>query len=169
MNKIDRGIDGEIGIQIPGYINYYILYKKSTLIILNHYICAYSYLLFHKLVPIHKEQEESKEETDHFISLGGRFKKQGNFYTRFAWTARLVADPIPTGILQVYTQDLPGFSHISAQMVSQSIALSSGVLKRSYSGNCGQNVHSKDRGKEEWGAWIAQVQLAGQLKLTFSP
>lgn len=80
--------------------------------------------------PYTKSKKRVKKETDHFISLGGRFKKQGNFYTRFAWTARLVADPythwnltsLYTGLTWVQPYIQPRWSH--NPLLSQS-----GVLK----------------------------------------
>lgn len=119
--------------------------------------------------PYTKSKKIVKKETDCFISLGGRFKKQGNFCAKFVWAARLVADPYPhrnlTGLYTGLTWVQPYIQHrwSHSPLLSQSRVLKTLLLWQLWA-ECilqGQGRSGEPRS--------SQVQLAGQLKLTFSP
>lgn len=71
-------------------------------------------LLVHKLALKHQEQEETNKAADHPRPVSGRFSEQGNLYTGLASSCCELSKSLhlPCRIFKVYTEALPGLSHM---------------------------------------------------------
>lgn len=118
--------------------------------------------------PLHRGQGETEDTGRDSRLLSGRFHKKGNLHMRLVLgSCKMSRCPHLTSILKVYIEALTGVSHIFSSEGFNNALLSKGCFLEMVPimGNCGWNIHSKDRGQGEE-PLIACIQLWGQPEVT---
>ena len=124
-------------------------------------------VLVRKLALYTEGKERPKKEKDSWW----QFNKHENLHARLALGKKMSTSPRLLGrILKVYIEALMGFSHNIIHMVSTTpcflkavslkMALAVGRVNRRYTPSSGVGVEEPQ---------ILQIQLAGQVSVTFSP
>lgn len=115
-----------------------------------------------KLAPYPEGKKRRKTEEDHFRLVGRSFIKQGNLHTNLVLGSHKMSRSLHplTTILEVYIEAITKFNHIFIlkNLLSQRCVFQTA----STMGNCGQHVHSKDRGGNEE-TLIAQIRFIGHV------
>lgn len=101
--------------------------------------------------PLYTEgKERVKKGTEHARLEGGRRNEQGSLHTRLVWGVHKTSRSLHLlpGVFKVYIEDFTGFRPVYVPDDFNTTLLTRGcALETSFhSGNCGQNIHSKDRG-----------------------
>lgn len=109
--------------------------------------------MVHTVLSSQKTRRARRErDAEHSRRAGGRSNKPGNVQTRLIPDGRRTSrsPQPPYRILKMYMEVLMGFSNVHSLDGLHKTSLSQGcVLETSGHDNCGQNIHSKDKGGSE--------------------